>query len=383
MSVGPGMIPAMTELTRTQVLAHRVAAHGLVERVARIEDVAVLHLGVQNSPPGALPVALSTRLAEPLPPDADLTAGGTLTLAWSIRGAPHLHRTGQLAGIASACWPRGDADAAARLSWQGARLAAVDGAARWAYRTVAEAVGKVLERPLTKSELSTAVTAAVPPELSPLCKPCGVHHVGEQLLRVAALPGGARLRPGSRPLLIEPIPGWRGPPPDDAAGSGPLQEAYLRFFSPASEADVAGFLGTTRTAAHVDRPGDLVPVHVDGRAAAAPQGVVEAMGAAEPAAVLRLLPPSDPLLRGGDRELLVPDAAHRKLLWTAIGAPGAVLSGVDVVGYWRTAQRGRLLDVTVAEFRTLRPGERAALEEEAERLAVVRGVRLGEVQVGG
>lgn len=373
----------MTQLSRVQVIAHRVAAHGLVDRVARLEDVAVLDLGVQNSPPGALTVALSARLAEPLAPDADLTAAGSLTLAWSVRGAPHLHRTARLAELAAACWPRDDADAAARLSWQRARLAAVDGAARWAYRRVADAVRRVLERPLTKSALSTAVTAALPPELSPYCKPCGVHHVGEQLLRVAALPGGARLQPGSRPLLIEPIPGWPGPPFDENAGSGPLQGAYLQFFSPVAEADVATFLGTTRAVARIDRPGGLVPVQVDGRAGTATAAAVEAMRAAEPVPALRLLPSSDPLLRGGDREVLVPDPAHRKQLWTAMGAPGAILSGVDIVGTWRTAQRGRALDVTVEEFRPLRPRERSALAEESERLAVVRGGVLGGVHTGG
>jgi hypothetical protein len=367
-------------LHREQVLAHRVGAHGLVERAERLADVAVLDLGVQNSPPGSLPVALSTRLTHPLDPGADLTDGGTLTLAWSLRGAPHLHRTAALPAIAAACWPRDDADAAARLSWQRARLAEVDGAARRAIRVVADAVRSVLTGPLTKGELSAAVTAVAAPELSPFCRPCGVHHVGEQLLRLAALAGGARLQPGSRPLLIEPIPGWAGPPDDGAAGSTPLQQLYLRFFAPVSRADVAGFLGTSRGVTASAEPPDLVAVEVDGRPGLVPATTVDAVLAAEPSDIVRLLPPSDPLLQGRDRDVLVPGRALHARLWTSIGAPGAVLSGVDLVGTWRTRQRGSALDVALEEFRSLTPGERAGVAEEAERLAVVRGVRLGALR---
>ncbi len=259
-------MPATVELSRSQVIAHRVAVHGLVDRAAALTDLAVLDLGVQDTPPGALRMALSARLAEPLEPDADLTAGGALTEVWSHRGAPHLHRTGALPALVAACWPRDDADAAARLGWQRARLAAVGMAARAAYRTVAEAVAAVLDGPLSKSELSGAVTARIPPELAPYCRPCGTHHVAEQLLRLAGLPGGARLRPGTKPLVLEPLPGWAGPPADEAAGTAALQESYLHLFGPAVDADVAGYLGTSRAAVVPDRPDGLVPVSVGGRA---------------------------------------------------------------------------------------------------------------------
>jgi hypothetical protein len=364
----------VVEVSREQVLAHRQAVHGLVERVPGLAEVAVLDLGVQNSPPGALQAALSARLAEPLPPSADLTAAGALTLAWTLRGAPHLHRSAALPVLAAAGWPRDDADAAARLGWQRKRLAAVGGAARWAFRTVADAVRAVLTRPLTKAELSRAVTEAVPAALSPFCKPCGVHHVGEQLLRLAALPGGARLVPGSRPLTFEPIPGWPGPPADDAACTTPVQAAYLRFFAPASDADIAGFLGTTRAATVADRPA-AVPVTVEGRAGMAAEDDVDALRAARDRRVVRLLPPSDPYLQGRDRELLVPDPTHRKQIWTSLGAPGVVVAGIDVVGIWRPTQqqRARRLEIAVTPFRALDGGERAAVAAEAERLAVVRG----------
>lgn len=363
----------MIQVTRRQVLAHRQEVHGLAERRSELTALAVLDLGVQNTPPGALVAALSARLDAPLPPDADLTAGGALTLAWTLRGAPHLHRTDALPALAAACWPRDDVDAAARLGWQRKRLAEVGGAARSAYRTVADAVCAALVAPMTKSALSRAVTERVPAELSPFCRPCGVHHVGEQLLRLAALPGGARLVPGSRPLLFEPIPNWPGPPADEAAHSTLVQAAYLRFFPPASDSDLAGFLGTTRAVAVVDRPFGTAPVEVDGRRGAIAEADLDTLRAAEVHDVVRLLPPSDPFLQGRDRELLIPDPEHRKQIWTSLGAPGVVASGIEVIGVWRTTQRSGRLDVAVTRFRPFSAAEWAAVEDEAERLGVVRG----------
>ena len=118
-----------------------------------------------------------------------------------------------------------------------------------------------------------------------------------------------------------------------------MQAAYLRFFPPATDADIAGFLGTTRAATAPDRPA-AVPVTVEGRAGLVAEADVDALRAARRRDVVRLLPPSDPYLQGRDRELLVPDPAHRKQIWTSLGAPGVVVSGVDVVGVWRPTQKG-------------------------------------------
>ena len=137
---------------------------------------------------------------------------------------------------------------------------------------------------------------------------------------------------------------------------------------------MAGFLGTTAAAVRPDRPAGLVRVRVDGRAGAVPAAQLDALRRAEPADVVRLLPPSDPLLQGRDRDVLLPDAAHRKVLWRPLGSPGAVLSGVDVVGTWRARQRGRRLDVTVDEFRPLTSAEHDGVEAEVHRLRATRGM---------
>jgi hypothetical protein len=80
----------------------------------------------------------------------------------------------------------------------------------------------------------------------------------------------------------------------------------------------------------------------------------------------RLLPSGDTyfLLHGADRELLVPDADRRPLLWTSRVWPGAVLLGGEIVGTWRRAEA----QITIAPWRRLTGEERDALGTEAESL---------------
>src|SRR4029078_12253337 len=139
------------------------------------------------------------------------TAPATLSPSPPPRG-PRVRPPAGHPGPGAARLARLRAARAARRCSRLKRVAEVDGGARWAFRAVADAVRAVLTRPMTKAELSRAVTDVVPTALSPFCRPCGVHHGGAQPLRGAALPGGARLVPGPRPLTFEAIPQWPGPP---------------------------------------------------------------------------------------------------------------------------------------------------------------------------
>lgn len=330
-------------MDRTRVLAHRFAAHGLAERGP--VPPAVLSLGVQDSPPGSLPLALAARTDDP---------PSGLTVVWSHRGAPHLHRTADLPALATACFPASEKDATARLGWQRTRLAEI-GDVREALRVIAAAMADVLASgPRVKGELSGAVTTRIPAALSPWCEPCGVHHVAEQLFRMAGLPAGAALRPGTTPVVLEAIPGWAGPPVD--GDPTPVARDYLALFAPAAAADAAGFVGTSVTAIRPFLPEPPEP------------------GEADPTGAVRLLPPSDPYLQGRDRAFLVPEKAHRSAIWRPIGSPGVVAVDGEVVGVWRTRRGGRVLTVTVEPFRQLSAVERTAVEEEAERVRAVRDV---------
>jgi len=80
----------------------------------------------------------------------------------------------------------------------------------------------------------------------------------------------------------------------------------------------------------------------------------------------RLLPSGDPyfLLQGADRELLIPDAARRRLLWTPRVWPGGLLVEGEIVGTWRRAHE----IVAIKAWRRLSRAARDAVEAEAASL---------------
>jgi hypothetical protein len=88
--------------------------------------------------------------------------------------------------------------------------------------------------------------------------------------------------------------------------------------------------------------------------------------AAGPPALARLLPSGDAyfLLRGGDRELLVPDPDSRRVLWPTRVWPGGLIVEGELAGTWRRAQQ----TVTIQTWRRLSRAARDAVEAEAASL---------------
>ena len=92
----------------------------------------------------------------------------------------------------------------------------------------------------------------------------------------------------------------------------------------------------------------------------------------------RLLPSGDPyfLLQGAERELLVPDVAHRSTLWTPRVWPGALLVGGEIVGTWRRSGTA----VTLRLWRPLTSQEHERIEAEIASMPLP-GTRLTDVEV--
>lgn len=352
-------------VSRDQVLWYRVRQQGLLRDS---EEPAVLDIGLQDTQAGSAKLALAARTTGPVSLDG-------YELAWTLRGAPYHHRPGELRRWAGELWPWSDTDARARLMWQKSRTVTDGLSALETYRLIAESMRQVVTKPMTKGAASAEVTKLMPPGQLKDCPACKATHVYEQPFRLGALPGGIRLRAGETGLLLEPLP-KRGPIPTKSTNPHGLVHRYLRFLGPATPTEVAKWLDTSTANVRDIWPDDLAEVSVDGRRAWLPEGNVDELLDCDRVELVRLLPAMDPFLQARDHDLLVPDKAEQKALWTILGNPGALLVDGQIGGMWRARLVGRKkLEVTVTSFDAyIDPSLRDDVQAEADRIAEVRGV---------
>jgi hypothetical protein len=203
-------------------------------------------------------------------------------------------------------------------------------------------------------------------------RPLGVH---PNSFRYAATTGTVLIRwDGARRPTV-----WTVPPPEADPREARLELArrYLHVAGPATPASFGWWSGLGAGAAAavfeaLDK--ELAPVRTPIGEAWILAGDEPAFRAASgPAAPARLLPSGDVFLlfQDPDRELLVPDAARRRALWTPRVWPGGVLVDGEVVGTWR--RDGAAL--TVQPWTRLSAAGREAVEREAAALPLpgVRG----------
>jgi len=365
------------EVSRRQVLGYRYRAQGL-DRSAADADAGSLpmwDLGLQDSPAGAAALALAARLRGGFATVPDLADARRFVTVWATRGAPLVLRTAKAAPMAAALWPLDEAGAVANLAGTGQQLRKQGNDPVEAIRVTAKEMRAIVHGEMTKGEVSEALTPRLPGDYITWCRGCQAHHLGDQLMRVAALPAGLRLVPGASPATLTKIAGWKGPPPT-AKGTDRLVHAYLHLCGPASATDVTAYLQTSASTVRTAWPDGLAEVRVDGRKAFLPDDSLDALLDAPDPLGVRLLPRSDQWLLARDRKLTVPDAAHRKVLWPPIGWPGAVMVDGEVAGAWRTrsARSGQAVELAVEPFTKLSPGVRGAVEVEAAAVATQRGV---------
>jgi winged helix DNA-binding protein len=172
---------------------------------------------------------------------------------------------------------------------------------------------------------------------------------------------------GARAPLV-----WTVPAPDvePADAQRELARRYLHVFGPTTAESFARWAGISRrsgAATFASLEGSLLAVRTplgDEWLLAEDEA---AMRAAETVpASARLLPSGDAyfLLDGAERQLLVPQADRRQLLWTSRVWPGALLVEGEIRGTWRRAQHS----VRIDSWERLSRARRDAVEEEARTL---------------
>ncbi len=357
-------------LSAADVLAYRVAVQQLHRDAGTVADTAVLDLGVQDTGPDGGLWALAIRGVVPDP--------GDLATVWTLRGAPHLYRRADLPAVATATAPFSEADAAKRVFDAAKPLRAAGIPVLTALDTLAGTMRGIVTAPMVKGEMSRRLAAAVDEPYNRYCRPCDAVHSHEQTFRLAALRAGLELQPGTSPPVLQPLPGFA--PAAEVPQRLDVVRAYLHLLGPATPQHVAGYLDAAVADVKARWPADAVEVAVDGQRRWVLADDAGALGAPAPP-VTRLLGPFDLFLQARDREALVPDPDRRKALWPVLGRPGAVLAGGAVAGLWRPRKAGNALTVAVEPWTAFSPAVRAAVAEQAERLADFRGVRLKAVEV--
>jgi hypothetical protein len=333
-----------------------------LDRSGSADDAAVLDLGVQDTGPDGAGWALALRGCS--------VAVEDLVLVWTLRGAPHFYRRAEVAMVAAAVAPLGEADAAKRVfdaakPLREAKIPVLDALDR-----VAAEMRDVVSTPTTKGDLSSALTDRLDPPYLRWCRPCRATHSYEQTFRLSALRAGLELEPGTSPPVLRRIPGWRGPARSVPAHLDPIR-AVLRFLGPSSPTLVAGYVDAPVRVIREHWPEDVEAVEVDGARLDALADDLDALRDPPPVEGVRLLGPFDLFLQGRDRELVVPERAARSDLWRVIGRPGGVLVGHELVGSWRPRSSGKKLRLAVTVWSG--GAVPAGVAEQGERLAAHRG----------
>ncbi|HEU5267327.1 MAG TPA: crosslink repair DNA glycosylase YcaQ family protein [Jatrophihabitans sp.] len=363
-------------VTREQVIAYRVATQGLHREAQTVGDLDVLDIGIQEAMGHPAAVAYAARLTEAAAVTPDTVAvgpGHRLALTWSLRGAPHVHRRADLDALAAALFPLSEADAAGRLNETGPSVKRQGIAALDQFEIAVQAMRAVVTSATAKGAASTEVTKRIPKPMRHECRACKTSHISDSAMRVATLPAGLEIEPGTAPPVLLRRKGAKLPKAADAKALAALARAYLRFLGPATVTEFAGYLEARRVDVAEHWPDDLVEVSVDGKTAYLAPGELAALRTAPAPELVRLLGPFDPFMQARDRATIVPDKSVHKALWPVLGRPGVLFVDGEVAGMWRTKTAGKKLSVTVEAFAALRPAVWTQVDAEAERVAVARG----------
>jgi hypothetical protein len=374
----------MGEVSADQAVAFRVAAHNLHERLppdGLIDAAAVA--AVQDTPPGNAGVAIAARVAK-VTPEALETAlhdDRSLLRMLSLRGAAHVVPRRDATVFGPGALAVDEESLREQLMGAWPAIAGPGWTAREALGSVIGVLTAVLAdaEPRTKGQLSEALHDRIPSELEPWCDACDVHHVPDQLLRLAGTAGVFVYGwPQGRRQMLMATDIWLGEPLGGDVPSARIElvRRFVHAYGPVLPSHLAAWTGMAPTEAR-DRfltlGAELADVKLEGMKAVALADDLEVLADPPSAAGARLLPAGDPFLAQRDRSTLLPDKARQRALWRPVGSPGLVLMTGHPVGTWRARTAKARLEVAVEPFGTLGDRQRTAIEQAAAAMAPFRG----------
>ena len=364
-------------MERDQVLAFRVARHGLAAR--RPLSLAEAAACPASDPArGRALLAIAARADDVTREAYDrATDVGDLVLGPTLRAAIHAQAPKDFGLYGRALLATDDAELADQIGPAFKRhLRDAGGTPTEVLAEVADATEAALAggRALGKAQLHQELRERVRPELLPWCKGCESHHVAPMLWRFAGVRAGMRCDAGRRFLLAR----RRKTTPEPAEAA----RRFLRFYGPATPKDLGAWAGIARSHARrlwEEIEGELAEVRVEDRRAWLLADDEADLASPAQAQGVRLLPPRDPYIQAPDRATLAPDPELRKRLFRPVADPGAILQDGRLAGLWRTRAKGKRMQIEVEELGRL---DREALQAEADRIAAVREARSAEVSWG-
>lgn len=389
-----------------RILGHRLCAHHLEQKMATDGMTTAAGVcGLQNSPPGAWETALFNRIegcTKQALEDA-LYREKSLLQAWSYRGVPVVFPMEEsdvflsplIAQKGEEPWiyTRGIAGALEYMQMQFDDLLLyvkkavcyLDGhtirSKEVLDRTLADIVQDDL--PKNKQTLWQAPSMYGSPErqtvgdaiVSFLLRPCAFSSLvvfGE--------------REGTSPTFTS-YKNWTGNAPvktEDADKR--LMRKFLHCYGPTTLEHFMSWLGCTKKQAERiwnSVREEIMPVEVLGKTRyMLAEDCTSLLSCEVEEEKIILLGAHDPYLDLRDRELILENKAHQKVVWQYVSNPGVVLKGGRVIGFWKTKTQKERLDISVVLWETTTFGEEKMLKNLAEEYAVFRRSSLRKFTLG-
>ena len=297
-----------------------------------------------------------------------------------MRGAPHAYRRADRSAITTATSPFSEDDAAKRIFDAATPLKKAGIPVIEALQRITDELRDIVRSPMVKGDVSGELSERLGGPFVRNCVPCGAVHIHEQSFRYSVIQAGLELVPGTSPPVLRRSPRARVARYSHLGGEATARfdvvRNSLRFNGPERPADSATFVDSLLRSVKGDWPTDAVEAEVsDVESSASLFSVGELLDGPSQRTV-KLLGPYDPFLQLRHRELLVPDPERRKDVWRVIGRPGAIVADGEIIATWRPKTASGRLTIRLDPWQRLTTADRAAIGEQAERLAVHRGVEL-------